>query len=154
EAAEREFMKKLFDLIPSPRAAKRFINVYRLIRASIDDPNELRTFVHGSEYQCVQLLLALVTGAPAQASEVLRELLARTPESMRQEQWWRFVDAVETKTADPVEWAMFQAGLQQVHALIPETPSCELFRKWADDVARYSFYSGRVLLGPQPWAPA
>jgi hypothetical protein len=32
---ERETMKKVHALIPSPRAAKRFVNVYRLLRAQV-----------------------------------------------------------------------------------------------------------------------
>ena len=50
---------------------------------------------------------------------------------------------------------LHQAGWQWLNSRLeslrhdPEVPeTCEGFRKWADDVARYSFYSGRVLLGP------
>src|SRR5260370_33574190 len=44
EERERAFMKTLYDLIPSARAGKRFINIYRLLRASVED-RERRGFI-------------------------------------------------------------------------------------------------------------
>ena len=91
---ERVFMAKLYELIPTPRAAKRFVNVYRLIRASITDPYELMWFLQAREFAAVQVLLAIVTGAPAESSEILRELLARPADGAWNTNWWDLVDAV------------------------------------------------------------
>jgi KAP family P-loop domain len=147
---ERNFMPHLYELIPTPRAAKRFVNVYRLIRASIDNENELRWFLDGGEFVAVQVLLAMVTGAPAEASEILRKLLSLPKEAPWTMKWWEVVDGMVKEGKDQTAWQSFETRLRSLRACgeVPET--CEAFRKWADDVARYSFYSGRVLLGPQP----
>ena len=63
---ERKFMQRFLPLIPSPRAAKRFANTYRLVRASVGS-QEIDSFVREDEsgdYQIVQLLLAIQTGYP------------------------------------------------------------------------------------------
>jgi hypothetical protein len=90
---ERSFMKQLHLLIPSPRATKRFVNVYRLIRASVDvdERLELEDFTgdeNQGKYRAVLLLLAILTGYPDQATEMLRDLL----EKEHKETWWEFID--------------------------------------------------------------
>ncbi len=77
EEWERVYMKALHELIPSPRAGKRFINIYRLLRASVR-ANERERFVGDhkrGEYQCALMLLAILTGYPAEATEILRALI-------------------------------------------------------------------------------
>lgn len=149
DAREREFMTQLYALIPTPRAAKRFVNVYRLIRASITSEYELRWFLEQREFVSVQVLLAMVTGTPAEASEILRKLLALPTQAPWTVKWWDIVDGVVKEGGDTPSWNSFAIRLRSLRdsGEVPET--CEGFRKWADDVARYSFYSGRVLLGPQ-----
>jgi hypothetical protein len=87
EPFEREYMKELVSLIPSPRVAKRFINVYRLLKASIE-PERLETFLDdrsGGEYRVVMLLLAMSAGYPAEASDILVDLMERDhPETWRE----------------------------------------------------------------------
>jgi hypothetical protein len=91
---EQNFMKELHELVPSPRATKRFINIYRLIRASVDVDEKLRLEEFtGNEnqgkYRPVLLLLAILTGYPEQATEILRKLL----EQDHPEPWWEFIDS-------------------------------------------------------------
>ncbi|MDQ2935941.1 MAG: P-loop NTPase fold protein [Acidobacteriota bacterium] len=93
ESWERDFMKELHQLIPSPRATKRFINVYRLIRASVDLDEKLMLDeftgdANQGKYQAVLLLLAILTGYPDQATEILRELV----EKKHPETWWQFIE--------------------------------------------------------------
>jgi hypothetical protein len=60
-------MKRLFWLIPSPRAAKRFVNIYRLLRASRTGRREHAAFVGGEtegQHRVALLLLAIVTAIP------------------------------------------------------------------------------------------
>lgn len=75
---EAEFMKAMGDLIPSPRAAKRFVNIYRLTLASVDDQgklDELRgTKNRPGDYQAVLLMLAILTGFPSRGAEILTTL--------------------------------------------------------------------------------
>jgi hypothetical protein len=95
---EQDFMKQLHELIPSPRATKRFINIYRLIRASVDLDDKLRLEdFNGKDgpgkYRPVLLLLAILTGYPDQATEILRELLERKPSAT----WWEFIDSFKSR---------------------------------------------------------
>jgi len=150
---ERDFMKHLYELIPTPRAAKRFVNIYRLIRASITSELELSWFLDGREFMSVQVLLAMVTGAPAEASVILRKLLALPTQAPWTTNWWDIVDGVVTEGGEEPSWKSFATRLQPLRESGEVPATCEGFRKWADDVARYSFYSGRVLLGSQLRSP-
>lgn len=76
ERIERDFMDQLAPIVGrSPRAVKRFVNVYRLIRAGIspsDYDAYLGTGERPGDYQIVLLLLAIVIGAPTIAQSVFR----------------------------------------------------------------------------------
>jgi phospholipase C len=164
EPWEKSFMKLLHELIPSPRAGKRFINIYRLIRASVDD-RERSVFVgdtKGGEYQCALLLLAILTGHPGEATEVLRELIHHE----HKETWWAFIENLKalklTGPADSAEtdptptprdneevfqrqrWTDLFGKLDHLRTSINDQP-CAAFTKWSPRIARYSFQSGRVL---------
>jgi hypothetical protein len=102
ESWEREFMKELHQLIPSPRATKRFINIYRLIRAAVDldEKLALEDFIGNKKqgkYQAALLLLAILTGYPDQATEILRELV----ENKHPETWWQFIDSFKRRAEKP-----------------------------------------------------
>jgi hypothetical protein len=91
-------MKELDEFIPTPRAGKRFLNIYRLLRASIKR-DELEAFtgsVNGGGYQIAALLLAILTGYPTQATEILRLL---TEEELTGS-WWDFVSSLKTRLLD------------------------------------------------------
>jgi KAP family P-loop domain len=160
---ERAVMKKLFRFIPSPRAAKRFINVYRLLRASVDS-NKLQAFTGNAEagqHRSALLLLALLIGYPAQATEILLDLLERE----HTETWWKFIDTFKERAdkgntlpesatqaraskegTERWQRLMESLNLATVRSLIPEDQSCTDFVAYAPQVARYSFQSGRVLM--------
>ena len=56
---ERDFMLTFLPLVGTPRAVKRFLNTYQLLRVSVDD---VEAFLGGGEYRSVLILLALMTG--------------------------------------------------------------------------------------------
>ncbi|MCI3275844.1 P-loop NTPase fold protein [Streptomyces cylindrosporus] len=76
--AEIEFMTSLAPLVPTPRAAKKLVNLYRLTRIGVPAA-ELDEFLAG-DFRAVQILLAVVVGAPAVARSVLTALYAADPE--------------------------------------------------------------------------
>jgi hypothetical protein len=88
-AVEREFMDRVAPLMPrTPRAVKRFVNIYRLYKAALS-PSELETFLdregHPGNFRAVQVLLALVIGTPDFAKavvEVLSELNEPTTDKL------------------------------------------------------------------------
>lgn len=162
EGWERHYMKRLFWLMPSPRAAKRFVNIYRLLRASVPD-GEHAAFVGGAtegQHRVALLLLAIVTGYPTEAADILRELLKQE----RSRDWWQFIDELEVQITtemkldkeDKPQGQLSEAetenlrqlfnNLRKVREHIPDNQSCADFIDWAPQVARYSFQSGRVLL--------
>ena len=173
---ERNYIKQLFPLIPSPRAAKRFVNVYQLLRAGVTgDRREefIGDTTHG-QHRAVLLLLAILTGYPAEATEILRDLLEEQPKGS----WWSFIDTYKQRgeippaennhpseqsvseaeaenghaseqsvlVAQAERWRQLLATLTELRGLIPARQSCADFVEWAPQVARYSFHSGRVLL--------
>jgi KAP family P-loop domain/HEAT repeats/Clp amino terminal domain, pathogenicity island component len=161
---ERDFMKKLHPLITSPRSAKRFVNIYRLMGVSIIDQNELTAFVgdkNGGQHRAALLLLAILTGYPAEATDILRDLL----EKERPETWWQYINELErtwdkehndrkregkpstgSESVSDRRRRDLMAKLRLLRGEIPETQSCDQFVKWASKVAKYSFESGRVLM--------
>ena len=175
ESWERQVMKKLFPLIPSPRAAKRFVNIYRLLR--VLTPKENRAaFIGDEEYgqhRAVLTLLAILIGYPKEATETLRGLLELKEELRRERlqnhrerrevEWWEFLqkfdpDAsdhngtgpdADSPQAESVErWRELITKLKGT-GVIHQHQSCDDFIEWAEEVARYSFQSGRVLLERQ-----
>ncbi|HEX3103749.1 MAG TPA: P-loop NTPase fold protein [Terriglobales bacterium] len=162
---ERDFMKKLHKLIPSPRAGKRFINIYRLLRASVAD-KDLVAFVgdeKNGEYRAALVLLAILTGYPEEATEILKALIEQQPSTSWREflnQFWTVAqsrseskssqkDSEQTRktlrTLEAERWLELLAKLEKIDRDITTGP-CTAFNRWAERVARYSFQSGRVLL--------
>jgi hypothetical protein len=75
---EIDYMKKLVPLIGrSPRAVKRFLNCYRLIKVGLT-PAEFETFVdeeaESQSYKAAMILLGVITGTPTVSSHVIDEL--------------------------------------------------------------------------------
>jgi KAP family P-loop domain/Phosphoesterase family len=160
---EREFMWRFQPFIPSPRATKRFVNVYRLLRASVSGL-ELADFVRHDgtgEYQVVQLLLAIQTGYPEHAMEIIGALIDRNPD----ESWQAFLKGYRQKTAQAeddkeapkrrtyravrsLQAENWQEFFEQLDRITPDgfaARACKEFVKWGPRVARYSFQAARVL---------
>jgi tetratricopeptide (TPR) repeat protein len=140
EAHELEFVKRLWRLIPSPRAAKRLVNIYRLLRAEIR-PAALAAFGGQNaadmdtgdpptgEYQAVLLLLGVMIGAPRDAHTVVTTMLGSTHKHLAS-----VLDELDTQLSDSSTPALLRdaaAGLDDY----PLKP----FRDWIPRVTRFSF---------------
>jgi hypothetical protein len=145
EPWERDYMKKLYCLIPSPRAGKRFINIYRMIRSTVAGEH-WQAFVgdekQSGDYRQALLLLAILTGYPREAAEMMRRLIERA----HNETWWEFIDGLNATDGN---WPELRMKLQSLRSLIADTEGCDVFLQYAPLVARYSFQAGRVLLALQ-----
>lgn len=76
-ASEYDFMKLLKSLLgETPRSVKRFVNTYRLIKAIAleKNPQFLNEDKFPADYQCVLLLLVILTGLPAISREFFQRL--------------------------------------------------------------------------------
>ncbi|MGQ3054121.1 MAG: P-loop NTPase fold protein [Roseateles sp.] len=85
QAWETEYAKRLHAFIPSPRAAKRFSNVYRIMKATVP-ANELARFEGSAnfpgEFRVAMILLAQQISSPHRAAQWF-EFLAEQPPAGR-----------------------------------------------------------------------
>jgi hypothetical protein len=133
---ELRFAQSLWPLVTTPRAAKRLINTYRLVRAVLSEA-ELAALVAG-DHEVVLLLLAVLIGSPRQVVGFFHDLLS----GEQDRDFWALVAA----EADRPEgrWAGSARGLLAVRPRNrPELP-LERIRRWVPRVARYSFQTLRL----------
>ena len=144
---ELAFLGQLWPLVRTPRAAKRLINVYRLLRAPLD-AGELAKLLGADaepEYPAALLLLTIVTGFPDLAQAVVEGLLQAPGDT-----WTSFIgkhrpnsDHASTGTSGLL-WKIFFERYDQVDPVgLPE--QIDSYVRWAPLVARYSFRTGRLL---------
>jgi hypothetical protein len=145
---ERELIKTLFPLVPSPRAAKRLVNVYRLLRALVPPEERARFEADGTgEYRAALLLLGIQCGYPGPAADLIDDLLDNRPAG----HWWGYVEALQRRhppgqAEDDEAWRDLFRRLAEVRPRLGALPRCPTFVRWAPEVGRYSFRSGRVLV--------
>jgi WD40 repeat protein len=144
---EADFITRLGPLLPTPRAAKKLVNLYRLVRIGIPDPS-LAAFTGtetGGPYQAVQILLAILVGNPTAAEYIFRELIAATPDSD--------IATVFAKTAaaDFPErhlCARIGAELTRISKDIPTMTVTSEYQRWCPTIARYSFHTRTMTANP------
>jgi hypothetical protein len=143
QAAELEFLGELAELVPTPRAAKRLANTYRLLRAPLEQA-ALDALVAG-EHRAVLTLLAALVGAPGAANQAFGALLAEPPDV----QWGEFLARLE---AAPVrtETRQLAAALRTVTDRTGLSGELATFQSWTPRVARYSFETSRIAPEPMP----
>jgi hypothetical protein len=129
-AEEREFLPQLGALLPTPRSAKRFVNLYRLIRIGLTD-DDLVHFVN-APYQVVAVLLTFVIVAPRLAREVLPAINAATDPN------GDLVDLLDTlPDGQSLSLLVKQASLASM-----KIGEC---KPWIRTVARFSFHTYELI---------
>src|SRR5262249_10933677 len=105
----------------------------------------------------------ILTGYPAEATEILRAILEGClpgPVPRPTTTFWALVEEFEkqnkatagipakgeTNADDRERWRELIVRLRRVRALVPEDQKCAELVEYARQVARYSFQSGRILL--------
>ncbi|MPZ80774.1 MAG: NTPase [Actinophytocola sp.] len=127
-AGELEFLTRLAPLVPSPRAAKRLVNLYRLLRSRLAG-HELEDFVEGAGARAVLTLLAVHAGD----SEAAVGLFARIGAAGTGVASWRGLLDRYAKD-DDVETLC--ATLRTIDGM-PD--SLGVYREWLPLVRRFSF---------------
>ena len=121
---ERAMLGQLGVLVQTPRAAKRLVNIYRMLRVSVplDEMEKFRPG-GGDEYQAVALLVGIMVGRPSQARSVFTELMAADDDSDVRQVLARFDD------------------LRHPLALIGELQVTKIssYRRWVPRVSRFTF---------------
>ena len=138
---ERAFATFVALELRTPRAVKKLTNMYRLVRARLDeDSDELDGFLSADgddlpDYQAVLILLTVLVAFPDQAADLL----------------FAFGDLNPSAQTDRVEWSArhingpLGAFLDRATAEASNgaTTSTEPFRRWALELSRYSFETGQ-----------
>lgn len=132
DTEELAFMQELATIANrSPRAVKRLVNVYRLIKARVADQ---KAFANGTDTlsgsHIVLFLLAVATGRPAVWTDLIREL-SQTPDADLASVGAHLVDDPDTRLV--TAWlATYRDGEW-------EKASAVQFLKWVPEVARFTF---------------
>jgi hypothetical protein len=148
-AWEVEDMQRLSPLFRTPRSAKRFVNTYRLIRATVeaaDRPEFEGTREAPGSYRLVLLLLSVVAGYPNVAPRLLLRLAATAKQPTLT--WAGFVkqcratltsSGPEVEFGDSSEWRDLCDGLDRVSRTDLAPRQVAALYPWIPRVARYSF---------------
>ncbi|MBB4791942.1 KAP family P-loop NTPase fold protein [Streptomyces nodosus] len=140
-AAEISFMAQLGALLPTPRAAKKLVNLYRLVRMGVEAEG-LSGFVDTSsgepgEHQVVQILLALLVGRPEQASALFKYILAAAPTE-------KITDVLRNS---PPQATIGHKAAEVLDSITGNTEvwlDVAAYQRWCPVLARYSFYTRRL----------
>ncbi len=138
---ERDYATKVARELRTPRAVKKLTNIYRLVRARLnEDSDELDSFLTSTgadiaEYEAVLILLTVLIAYPDTAAELLLAFGDLDPSARPQPIAWSsrdidgrlgvFLDRATAATANGA------------------TTSTEPFRRWARELSRYSFETGQ-----------
>jgi hypothetical protein len=143
-AEEITFLARLGPLLPTPRAAKKLVNLYRLVRITIPDA-ELGRFTTEGTYRIVQILLAVLVGAPTQSAAIFTAIRDAGPaDDLTSVLCSGSTDPIRVKLSDLL------AALRNEHPSWSGT--VEAFQPWCPRLARYSFHT-RDLTTAGPDAP-
>jgi hypothetical protein len=145
--AEVRFAQRLGPLVKSPRATKRLLNTYRLIRSTRHVGSRSR-FLGGEhvpgECQAVLTLLAIAAGYPLLVDRLLLAL-QDADRTSNAGTWSQFVAALADPPvrSDPAgaaqeQWLTLARALQE--CLTPDAlDDLDVYRRWGPIVARFSF---------------
>lgn len=136
EREARTLMQVSF-LTPTPRAAKKLVNLYRLVRMGVP---HLDDFLRDDcRYTVVQLLLAVIVSAPALADDVFDLVLAGKGPKIGDV----FTEALTrhkllpANGAAPLAWQAVRARLDAAGT----TEVMPVVAEWAPQLRRFSFHS-------------
>ena len=139
---ETEFAHGLYMLLATPRSAKRFANIYRLLKASLSSEAlpafEGRSTVPGT-FQLPMLLLALLVGKPQLAAKLFPKFLAGAQSN--HDDWWE------------TGWKGLGRSEEEIRSLLSPIVEVDYFPRspqhavqWLPQVARYSFMTASIFI--------
>jgi len=140
EPEERLFMLRLAGAVgKSPRRLKRFVNTYRILKASLDYLQQQTFVVKGGssgEYQAAMVLLAIITAAPRSSLKIIDFLAGckdDSPLTSLESYVQTLINAGETRYID-----VALSAYKTAQSII----SLATLRTWAQEAGRFSFRSG------------
>jgi len=146
ETQEREFMLSLAGAVgKSPRRLKRFVNTYRILKASCDALERDAFVMEGGKsgtFKAAMTLLAITTGAPRGAIEILRKLSDFKDEDELNKIDSYIKELAEKWKTEEMEYA--QEAMSRYRATYETEPLLKDLRYWVQRVARFSFRFGHL----------
>jgi len=106
---EKDDIQRLWLMFRTPRTVKRFINIYRLLRAGLVTGRDVENFEgtkkKPGEYQVALLLLAAITAFPNESNQLLYRLdawldIQESNKRRRTSTWQEVIDALKNKEAE------------------------------------------------------
>jgi hypothetical protein len=147
---EAKYAERLAAFIPTPRSAKRFANIYRLLKAPLSS-GELLAF-EGNEanlgdFRAVMLLLAILTGFPRLAGQIFGAISKANATSSPR----GFLGDPANYSTGGTEAEQLQTCLNPLlEKALPQT--LDPFVHWSPRVARFSFYTAKAATNNQAGA--
>jgi hypothetical protein len=140
---ELKFIGALAPLVHTPRATKRLVNTYQLVRVTVED---VPAFLAAEDYKPLLVLLALVTSTFGLTAAMVRTLLDSgapdLPTYLEQLQPSAREEQPSAQDEGSRGWQRLQPDLQQV---LTDSVTVEAVRRWLPIVSRFSFQSGLSL---------
>jgi len=134
----------------SPRALKRFVNIYQLIKARLT-PTEHKAFIRRNDksladYEAVLFLLAVDTGLPRVSRLVFDELIAISREpNPRDVDMNKFIKRLDQyKVADTSDWYTLKAWIADHAANERFNRGIMRIAELVEQVSRYSFQAAQL----------
>jgi hypothetical protein len=137
---EAEFAERLFELLPTPRAVKRFSNVYRILKAPMP-VKSLGAFEGTAEapgdFRLPMLLLAMLMGAPDESAEVFPAMWQAARGGRGAADILRDLAGLVKESSE--ELRVLAAKVRPVAAGHSFPATAKLMVYWLPRVARFSF---------------
>jgi hypothetical protein len=135
-AEELAFIGDLAPLVHTPRATKRLVNTYQLVRVSVDD---IPAFLAAKDYQPLLVLLALVTSTFGLTAPMVRALLDSGAADLP-----TYLEKLRLSARDEGSrgWLQLRPDLQQIPT---DCVTVDAVDRWLPVVSRFSFQSGLSL---------
>ncbi|WP_454857610.1 P-loop NTPase fold protein [Promicromonospora soli] len=146
---ETHYLAKLATVLSTPRAVKKLLNLYQLLRLGTHMPEHARFTDEGGEHLAAGLLLALVVGAPVEAAQLFQTLDTAHDETLLRDAVTaaagRHGDSRHPNCRKCTSWervrntvdAALEAEGLPAHA--PATAA--LYVPWVQEVSRFSFHT-------------
>jgi hypothetical protein len=141
--SERDYAAFVARELRTPRAVKKLTNLYRLVRARLDeDSDELDGFLSADggdipDYQAVLILLTVLIAFPDQAAELLVAFGDLDPAARPPRVDWS-PRRIDGRIGDFLDRATAEATNGDISTTEP-------FRRWALELSRYSFETGQTV---------
>jgi hypothetical protein len=154
KAWETAFAERLFAFVPTPRAAKRFTNIYRILKAQVAREDLLQfegTSAVPGDFQVPMLLLAILVKAPREALQLFPRLYEHAAAGNSPLAALRDLQTLEL---DGPPFATLAEALDPLITDLQFPKASSIYTGWLPKVSRFSFDVGRALDTQTSRAPA